>query len=276
MMETGAGDAPEADLAPEALAPETETASPPEADTETAEEREPLPLEEIERRWTSTKEALKRERQLRRETAQQFEEMRKALAELKQDTGEYLPDDIPDPSDDPHATLHALRHIARQFVETQRREAEQQARTAQESEADHALRVEVESSEAAFVAETPDYYDALKHYRSQIADEMRAVGVADSELSAQVLRSIKATVNYALRQGKDPAETFYNLAKARGYRSGQARAQIEAVERGQRSSADVPRGGRRNGASVDNILNSDGAEFDKLWAQLEKQAKGGR
>ena len=82
----------------------------------------------------------------------------------------------------------------------------------------------LQAAEAAFVKETPDYYDALNHVRQVRVQQLKlmAPGITDQQI-AQAIGNEEMNLSMQLaRDGRNPITTVYELAKAYGYQKKQA------------------------------------------------------
>lgn len=68
-----------------------------------------------------------------------------------------------------------------------------------------------------FSAQTADFQDAYKFLLSGRSAELQAIGLSGPELAHALKTDELAIVTRALRDGANPAERLYNVAKARGY-----------------------------------------------------------
>lgn len=82
----------------------------------------------------------------------------------------------------------------------------------------------VQSSEAAFLEKTPDYYNALNHARQVRVQEMEYLGMDKAEIAKAINTEEVNAAMAAIARGKDPAEFVYKRAVAAGYKPGAAPA----------------------------------------------------
>lgn len=75
------------------------------------------------------------------------------------------------------------------------------------------------TAEQQFVAQKPDYYDALGHLRELRAQEILLFdpGITQDQMKEILQREEMQLAANILRTGRNPSEVAYNLARARGY-----------------------------------------------------------
>ena len=244
-------------------------------------EREPLPYEELAKRYENVQKALKQERGQRRELDQWRGLMEERLSQLqsKASPAEQQADgeNKPDRNKDPLAYLDWLDQKVTQYEE---REREQQTRAQQEAQQRQYLQQVQEygaQAEEAFRQEAPDYDDAATYYAKSRLEELQHVYNMTPQAAQQYLgQELQAAVVQNAQRGQNPAAAIYAAAKARGYaaKSGEAQAKLDQMKEGRKSSPTMPQGGKgkTNGVSMDELLKiDDPKEFEKRWAEAEKQ-----
>lgn len=244
-------------------------------------EREPLPYEELAKRYENVQKALKQERGQRRELDQWRGQMEERLSQLqsKASPAEQRADgeDKPDRNKDPLAYLDWLDQKVTQYEE---REREQQTRAQQEAQQRQYLQQVQQygaQAEEAFRKEAPDYDDAATYYAKSRLEELQHVYNMTPQAAQQYLgQELQAAVVQNAQRGQNPAAAIYAAAKARGYaaKSGEAQAKLDQMKEGRKSSPTMPQGGKgkANGVSMDELLKiEDPKEFEKRWAEAEKQ-----
>jgi hypothetical protein len=148
--------------------------------------------------------ALHEERERRKEIARALEQERVANAERN-----LVPEQ-------PQQPVDPLDRIAR--VEQWAQQREQQERQAYEIEQQkQGFYKAVSQKEAEFSKEHPDYYEAVEYAKQARVQELQILGYADEQISNILINDLEMISGDALRRGKNPAETFYNFAKHRGF-----------------------------------------------------------
>lgn len=113
----------------------------------------------------------------------------------------------------------------------------------------------INGSEKAFVAQHPDYYDALEHIRNvermKIAPLAKARGLTEQQINAHLgMQEVQAGAQL-LAQGIDPATYAYQMAAAYGYKPGAApskpdmqaqQRKVQAARGGKPGAAPAPTG----------------------------------
>ena len=260
---------------------EDEEADPEAKDDEAKPERRPAgkerskpvaTLEEMDKRWRdSTRMYKQTDRELRREReARAAREQR--LASLEGLGGQQQrEEEPPDPETDPIAYLA----WSRKFVDSVRGERAEQARAEEAARAQQAQMQQLQRAHAEaehdFAADHPDYFDAAKHFKQSLVDELQDMGLSGADLQRQLSANLTGVVARAMAAGRDPAEVVYNLAKRRGFGVDRSAKRLETVQRGQAASRSMSgAGGRQGSGGVDlkSVANLEGAAFDKAAAGL--------
>jgi hypothetical protein len=129
----------------------------------------------------------------------------------------------------------------------------------------------------------PDLGDAMKHLAASLRQDYQAVGLSPAEAQEQIDAQERFIVARAMREGRNPVEAMYSLAKARGYagakppQNGQARMQaMQAGQAAARTTAGPARGDRFAGLTVETLANMSEAEFSRVPADLvDRLLRGG-
>ena len=170
----------------------------------------------------------------------------------------------PSPRDDPFAYVETvpgqLQQLAQKVQTFEQREKAAEARTqvlsAYKQDAD------------TFKASHSDFDQAYEFLVSGRIAELQAVGHQNPQEG--VHQDELAIVIHALQTGKSPAETMYNVAKARGWRPGNGSAdasgKLDAIERGQQQGRSLQSVGGAGGAddmTAERLLKMPLNEYEK-------------
>jgi len=213
-----------------------------QAEDAAIEAREPLPREEIERRWRQTQGAL-------RSSRSDLRALRSELAQLKEGIApNYGP---PDASVDP---IGAVEWMQSQFVAAQ----EQQAVTQFVSS--------IEAQEAEVVSAHPDYHQAVEFLRLSRRQELIELGAPEDDVDQIVAQEFVQGVAESRRQGLNPARVAFKLARDRGYARRGGLDHIEAGAAAARTlSANGGRGGYAGGSIEQRISGLSGQALRDAW-----------
>lgn len=128
---------------------------------------------------------------------------------------------------------------------------------------------------AEFQQQAPDLGDAMKHLASSLRADYQAVGLTPAEAQEQIDAQERFIVAKAMREGRNPVEAMYALAKARGYSGAQpaqnGQARMQAMQAGQaaaRTTAGPARGDRFAGLTVETLASMSEAEFRRVPTEL--------
>lgn len=189
---------------------------------------------------------------------------------------------IPDFNDDPAG------HVAGITKQFQQRMAEMQEFVKQSQGANSAqqqhvqLAQEASAAEAEFVKRQPDYNEAAGYFQQRKLAEYTALGLDAVSAQQQLARDCAGLVQFAKQNGKNPAETLYNLAKAVGYTAQKASPQQQAQGQQQapkkaptslanlNGAAKAPDEDQGGAMTVDRIARMSDADFDKFFKEMGK------
>ncbi len=211
--------------------------------------------------------ALHQERERRKAAEAQLQAFQAKLAEIEARLNPPKEIEVPDPILDPQGFKQfQIDQIKQRAAE--RAEAERQAAENQQTQA---LLSRVNQDVAAFKANVPDYDNAFQHAIKARRQELAFYGNSPEQIDAQMEVDVKAIVQQAYGQGRNPAELFYEYAKMRGYSAApapqpqaQAVAQVQALAESQRQTQSLaPAGGPANdgGITIEALSKMSEAEL---------------
>lgn len=221
------------------------------------------------------------ERQKRRDAEAKAAALEARLAALE---GKGQSDDIdfsklPAVDQDPLANIEAMRKLAERMAAQQQ---QTQAQTAQQAQF-QAINSQVQSFEADFRADNPDYDQAAAHFRASRQAELKEMGYSGEELVAVLTNDLVGLALRTMKAGKDPAEVVYSLAKKRGFGAETSKPvdnkpnPLQAIERGQKAAKSLSAVGSKSGdgeLNVEALMKLEGAAFDAAREKLKQQAMG--
>jgi hypothetical protein len=212
--------------------------------------------------------ALHQERERRKAAEQQFQALQAKLAEIEARLNPPAEIVVPDPILDPQGFKQfQIDQIKQRAAE--KAQAEQQQVEAQQTQA---VLARLNQDVVAFKQTTPDYDTAFQHAMQARRQELAFYGNSPEQVEAQMEVDIKAIVQQAYQQGRNPAELLYEYAKMRGYSSTpaapapqpQAAAQVTALAESQRQTQSLaPAGGPANdgGITIEALSKMSEAEL---------------
>jgi hypothetical protein len=156
--------------------------------------------------------------------------------------------EIPDPEKDALGALKATAEEVRAFREFRENQAQQQQRN------NYAMDVmgRAQNAEAEFMKATPDYGEASVFLKNARADELSILGKSPFEISQILSQEGLLLADAALRQGKNPAEMVYNLAKTKGYNKSQTQV-VQAQPEGDAEKLARIAAGQKANTSLGNL-----------------------
>lgn len=183
-----------------------------------------------------------------------------------------------------HKLNSALEQLKQQQGEAQK-QLEQVTQTAQMSR-EQAEQLQfsqhLQTAEAAFVRENPDYYEALSHVRSVRAQQLKLMvpDITDEQVMQQIGKEEMGLAQQLARSGRNPISTVYQLAGAYGY---QKKAQGEGGDDlklptvpGQKQlppDQTLGSGGGGGNRGGDETNEGEKDEFDQAFAEMFGQRK---
>ena len=259
----------------------------PEPEPEPAPEPEPT---EQQNKGDPSK-ALAESRFQQRQMQRQLKQMQDTLAQLTQPARERGDEPVIDPERDPHG---ALRYMHAKLQAYEKQEATRQQEQAQQAEQQRVvgeLTNYLQEGEAAIRAEHTDYDQAAQHLIQSRRTELAGLGYADPNVQAQIIQNEYMQLTYqAAQNGQNPAYLIYAQARARGFDPAnipqpeegaggqqQPNPQVQQHLTNMQKGQQQPKTGRGNSTKTSSRVtpemldNATGAEFDKLWAQYERQ-----
>lgn len=131
----------------------------------------------------------------------------------------------------------------------------------------------------SFRKDTPDLGDAVKHLNELRARELMVLGATPEQAADQAEKELdQAAMAWAV-QGRHPAQTAYEFAKARGYtpKSQSAAEKIAAQQKGTAAAKSLGGGGAVSAGKLtaEALANMSDADFAKLSESDWRQAMGG-
>lgn len=240
-----------------------------------------VPLGALQEERTKRQQAQDRQRELEVQNNTLIERMDKLLTlqqpqvqPQQQEPEEQIPDFI----DDPQGHLEAKERLwKRQFEQLANQINGSTAQ--QQAQQQHQQLVQIAGiKEQEFRAVTPDYDDAVGHFRATKAAEYAALGLDALAINQQLAKDCTGLVAMSLQRNSNPAEMMYNLAKALGYKGklapadGQLTADpVPKVAPTSLStlSADGRAPDQKGAVKARDVANLSNEEFDKLFNSMK-------
>lgn len=213
------------------------------------------------------------------------EQLEQSLAKLQkqiEDATKPLPEPEPDAQKDPlGAMMHKMQKIM-QDVETLKTGLTQQAQQAQQATRMQEFVSGLRQVRDEFAKQQPDFMDAYQHLRRARAEDLRDVGVPETEIQKALLQDEMAVSHNAIAQGKNPAAVIYGMAKRYGYVPKTPAGtpapspvdKIAALAKGAAAAVAPPRADTAVDLTLDGLKDAGDADLDKLvqdeklWGRL--------
>lgn len=225
----------------------------------------------------AAREELQRVREQSEQSNRRLEELMAAFRErMPQRPAEPIPDMQTDP----------VGYFQRRDAELSREVAELRAFKQQFEQQGQQLTQEeqfyrtIHERAAEYRAQAPDLDDAVKFLADSLRRDYMEGGLSPAEAQEQLRQQEKLIAGKALREGRNPAEALYRLAKSRGFapKAPPAEAKMDAMQRGQaaaRSTAAPGARGRYDGLTIEGVSRMSAAEIAKLPDDVFRRLMGG-
>lgn len=258
-----------------------------------AQAREPLPTDELTRRYENSRIALSEERRARRELERRLDALERGGSggERRQER-QQQEEDI-DPETDPMGALRQLRAEVAAYKRAEALENESQAQRDERERSYRRIEADLQDHEAEFREEHPDYGDAAQHYAAARARELLSFGLTPEQVQPMLREEFMNLTSTAIAARKNPAAVVYELAKGRGFgqkgavadpkdpKPGKGSGKLADIARGARSASPLQRAGGGGGKGLDastvsgiNIRSKEGRDaFSKAFDAIERAAK---
>jgi DNA repair ATPase RecN len=187
----------------------------------------------------------------------------------------------PNADDDPlGAMLHQLNQVNTNVAELQQKLTQEQQNNLMRQQLEQFTQ-SVRTVKEQFEKVTPDFNDAYNHIRTVRTEDLRMLGIAESEIPKVLLQDEFNIAQSALQRGKNPAEELYNMAKRYGYAAKfvpQAQQtpdqKLANINRGQQAARQPQRSAPESELTIDGLKDAGDADLtkmvqnDDLWAKL--------
>lgn len=250
---------------------------------EVEKEPEPVAEKEPEKPKLIPVEVLQEERRERQALARQIQEREQEFIRVQtrlEALQEALNPKVEPPKyeEDPIGALkHEIDQTARGYQELQRAE-QQRAQQAQAIAHMEQLRAFGKSQAEAYAEKQPDFWDAYTAMQVIKEAELRAIGHTDDAQIRQWINEYEASIiEKAAKDGVNPAERLYSMAKAYGYAPKQAvkdvaEKKLETIAAGQNASKSLgAAGGTAPPAklTLEALKDMSDEEFERATSNIE-------
>lgn len=131
----------------------------------------------------------------------------------------------------------------------------------------------VNDAKKTFEATTPDFKEAYAHIRTLRADDLRAAGAPEKDISKILMNDELQLAQTAIQRGKNPAAEMYAMAKRYGYAPKAATTtasqqtpeqKIEALLVGQRAARNPSKAATESVLTLDGLKDASSDDLNKL------------
>ncbi len=224
--------------------------------------------------------ALQEEREAAKELKRQIAELqaqpklsdedKQILAELKASrAAQAKPKDV-DFMDDPKGYVDTKVQAALDKLAAIDTKAETTGNQVTAQQQFNALMTAISTSETAFVAQNPDYYDALNHVRTVRANQIRLMdpSIDDAQINKLVAQEELTAAHQLIQKGADPCKFAMDYAKTIGYTKKEA-VPVAKIETDKSAARTMGSGG----ADAPDAMDEDdpNAEFLAVKAAFRRR-----
>jgi hypothetical protein len=253
----------------------------PEEDLETVKAR----LAQIQEERNSLEQGLRQEREAKKQAERTMATLldRIETAQKERQQRESVPqEEIPNREEDPAGFLAWQQEQTLAEIRGMKEERQQERQYTQQEQQQRVFLTEYQRQLDEFANKTPDYNEAAQFLAKNRDEELQALGVYDPAKRMEMLHQDALQIGaFCMQQGRNPAQTFYELAKKRGYQGKPPAAPPGKPQVEPKSLSTI--GGRSPGQSeslqarADRIINTtrwdeiselDEKEVDKVLRQM--------
>jgi len=266
--------------------PIEEKAEPQESNQEAAQDNAQA-LEE-EKHARNYQAAMKEERARRQEIQRLYEEQNQRIAQMEnafqkivqKQQQEAVPP-LPSYEEDPLGHLAEKQRQAEEYLIQQNEYLRQRENIERQTQAQAQFISAYQGAAQEYAKTTPDFAEAYRFMEQSRIKEHMAAGFTEREAAARLQEEEAFIVNKAFREGVNPAERIYALAKARGYSNrppepSLAEKQLEQIDKGLRNSRSLSstpgKAQTSQGLTLEKLSMMDNDEFDKNWDKFIKSS----
>jgi hypothetical protein len=237
--------------------------------------------------------ALHKERSERKEAASQLNEERATTARLERELAEMRaqmqalqsppkPEEAAPEWVDPIYDPEGYRKYQEYHTQQTQQRFDELANFQQQTIQQQQMQAYIAQVEAEFVAEQPDYMQAVDHMRNAREQQLQAQGYRGDQISQQLGADRNSILQAAQLLGVSPAKLAYQRALEMGYQPAPAPAEAEAeriaaLSNAQRQTQGIGTGGsaQAGGMTVEDLANLSEAEFAKIPQEERDRLMGG-
>lgn len=211
---------------------------------------------------------------------QRYSEAKARLDALEKQLQEKLTPQVaaPDPTTDPlGAMMHQLSQVNATVTDLQNKLTQEQQNNLLKQQFEQ-FTSSVREIKVAYEKTVPDFKDAYEHIRNIRMEDLRAIGVPETEIPKVLLQDELNISQNAIQHGKNPAEEMYNMAKRYGYAAKAVvltpEQKLVNIAKGQQTARQPQRAAPENELTLEGLKDAGDADLnkmvqdDKLWYKL--------
>lgn len=215
--------------------------------------------------------ALHEERNQRKALQKELADYREKMAKMEQTFQQVLDkaNAQPEPKyeEDPLGYLqHSQEKVGKQVASVAEKITQFEQTTAEQQRMQQ-LAAHITSAEAEFRSKAQDYDSAIKYLKDVRRQDMLDLGVPSEYVDQLLTKEIIQFSQAAIGNGKNPAESAYNMAKRYGYKptapTAPQQANLQQIAAGMEASKTV-QGGQSGGIRLQDLAQMDESSLDAL------------
>lgn len=188
----------------------------------------------------------------------------------------------PDPATDPlGAMMHQLATVNKTVAALQEQLQAQQNQQQQLTQFQQ-FQAQVGTLRDQFVKTHADFPDAYSHIRNVRIADLKSFGMTEDAIQKALFQEEATLAQQAIRQGKNPAEVVYEMARRHGYVAkatptaapATPDAKLQSVQAAQAAAKNLPSTPQLEDITLDGLKAASDADLtklvndDKMWAKI--------
>lgn len=228
-----------------------------------------------------TVEAIEILRQSLEEAQRRAGHLEARLEQLNSKPPEVPDPPAPDPNTDPlGAMMHQLATVNKTVAQLQAQLVQQQQQSQQLTEFQR-FQQQVHTLRNEFVKTTPDFDAAYAHVRDARVADLKMLGYTEDKIQRQLFEEEATLAQNAIKQGRNPAQVVYEMAKRHGYTAKPGTAaptppdnKLASIQQAQAAAKSLPSTPQLEEITLDGLKAASDSDLnklvtdDKLWSKI--------
>src|SRR6266404_4968047 len=184
----------------------------------------------------------------------------------------------PDPNTDPlGAMMHQLQQVTGNVTELKQQLTQQQQQDLLKQQFENFTN-SLSQIKTEFEKTTPDFNNAYEHIRNIRMEDLRAVGVPETQIQRALLQDELNMAQVAIQKGRNPAEEIYKMSKRNGYspkaQPVNSTQKLDNIAKGVAAAKQPARAAADTELTLESLKDAGDSDLskmvqdDKMWAKL--------